>query len=110
MNLTNLVLLNYNLIVFMCVFLVRTAQGILIPNSAPQHRPRVRAVYHHQATADTQLSFTEGDIIALIGDKREGWQYGENLNTNKYVQKLIFSCFKGFKTSRNFLPNQLAAL
>lgn len=45
----------------------------------------MRAVYNHQATADTQLSFTEGDTIALIGDKREGWQYGENLATNRFV-------------------------
>ena len=57
----------------------------MIPNPHPQSRPQVRAMYTHQANSDTQLSFMEGDILALIGDKKEGWHYGENLSTHRYV-------------------------
>ncbi len=60
----------------------------MIPNSAPQSRNKVRAVYHHQAGTETQLSFGEGDVIALIGEKKEGWHFGENLSTNRYA--LVF--------------------
>ncbi|GIY43700.1 SH3 domain-containing protein, partial [Caerostris darwini] len=30
-----------------------------------------------------QLSFHEGDVIILIGDRNKGWQYGENLRNHR---------------------------
>ena len=47
-------------------------------------RTPVRALYTHNAVSDTQLSFCEGEIITAIGEKREGWQYGENMKTGRY--------------------------
>ncbi|PSN55567.1 hypothetical protein C0J52_12123 [Blattella germanica] len=40
-----------------------------------------RAMYAYLSSGDNQLSFLEGDIIALMGDRNKGWQFGENLRT-----------------------------
>ena len=41
------------------------------------------AVWGEPQHQQVSITFTEGDTIALVGGRREGWQYGENLNTNK---------------------------
>jgi hypothetical protein len=44
----------------------------------------VRAVYSHDGAGETKLSFVEGDIINIIGEKAsEGWQYGLNTRIGK---------------------------
>lgn len=43
--------------------------------------PLARALYAYLSSGDNQLSFLEGDILALLGDRTKGWQYGENLRT-----------------------------
>ena len=50
----------------------------------PGVSPQVQAVYTFDATVETQLSFKEGDILALMGEKSEGWQYGQNTRTGRY--------------------------
>ncbi|KAJ9591290.1 hypothetical protein L9F63_002164, partial [Diploptera punctata] len=40
-----------------------------------------RAMYAYLSSGENQLSFLEGDIIALMGDRNKGWQFGENLRT-----------------------------
>ncbi|KAF5280218.1 hypothetical protein FQA39_LY05352 [Lamprigera yunnana] len=40
-----------------------------------------KALYAYLSSGDNQLSFLEGDVIALIGDRNKGWQFGENLRT-----------------------------
>ncbi|XP_044269432.1 brain-specific angiogenesis inhibitor 1-associated protein 2 isoform X2 [Tribolium madens] len=61
----------------------------------PSHRPKsiavppppqwetqlARALYAYLSSGDNQLSFLEGDLIALIGERNKGWQFGENLRT-----------------------------
>ena len=61
-----------------------------IPKQDPPKLQHVRALYHHQGNNETQLSFNEGDTIALIGEKRDGWHYGENTTTNRYEQISVF--------------------
>lgn len=43
--------------------------------------PLARALYAYLSSGDNQLSFLEGDILALLGERTKGWQYGENLRT-----------------------------
>lgn len=66
----------------MCRFLI---VGILRPTTPLLGRPQVRAVYSHDGASETQLSFHAGDIINLVGEKRDGWQYGENSATHQLV-------------------------
>lgn len=40
-----------------------------------------RALYAYLSSGENQLSFHEGDLIALIGERNKGWQFGENLRT-----------------------------
>ena len=49
----------------------------------PTASPQVRAVYTFAATVETQLSFNEGDILVLLGEKSDGWQYGQNTKTGR---------------------------
>jgi hypothetical protein len=44
----------------------------------------VTATFAYIATGENQLSFFEGDKISVIGEKNEGWQFGENLRTSAY--------------------------
>ena len=56
--------------------------GLTIP--APQSRVQVRALYTHSGAGDSQLSFVAGDCVTLVGEEKEGWQYGENSRTRRY--------------------------
>jgi BAI1-associated protein 2 len=47
-------------------------------------RPIVKALYAYLSSGENQLSFLEGDRIALVGDRAKGWQFGENLRTQKF--------------------------
>ncbi|CAG2055251.1 unnamed protein product [Timema podura] len=38
-------------------------------------------MYAYLSSGDNQLSFLEGDIISLMGERNKGWQFGENLRT-----------------------------
>ena len=49
----------------------------------PPSGPQVQAVYTFEATVETQLSFKEGDVLMLMGEKSEGWQYGQNASTGR---------------------------
>lgn len=40
-----------------------------------------RALYAYLSSGENQLSFLEGDLISLIGERNKGWQFGENLRT-----------------------------
>ncbi|XP_034933963.1 trichohyalin isoform X2 [Chelonus insularis] len=40
-----------------------------------------RALFAYLSSGENQLSFLEGDLIALMGDRQKGWQFGENLRT-----------------------------
>ncbi|XP_031787661.1 trichohyalin isoform X2 [Nasonia vitripennis] len=40
-----------------------------------------RALFAYLSSGENQLSFHEGDLIALMGDRQKGWQFGENLRT-----------------------------
>lgn len=42
-----------------------------------------RAIYSYLSSGENQLSFHEGDLIALIGPANKGWQYGENLRSHR---------------------------
>lgn len=52
------------------------------PVSKSDHS-RVRALYSYLSSGEHQLSFHEGDIIVLIGDRNKGWQYGENQRNHR---------------------------
>ncbi|XP_034480781.1 brain-specific angiogenesis inhibitor 1-associated protein 2 isoform X3 [Drosophila innubila] len=47
-------------------------------------RPLVKALYAYMPSGENQLSFEEGDRIALVGAKVKGWQFGENLRTQHF--------------------------
>ncbi|XP_022805042.1 brain-specific angiogenesis inhibitor 1-associated protein 2-like protein 1 isoform X1 [Stylophora pistillata] len=44
---------------------------------------KLKANFAHTAAETSQLSFKEGDLINPISEVVSGWQYGENLKTNK---------------------------
>lgn len=44
----------------------------------------VPALYAYLSSGENQLSFYEGDKIMLIGEKTQGWQFGENTRNNTY--------------------------
>lgn len=44
----------------------------------------VTAIFDFMASAENQLNFHEGDKIHIIGEKTQGWQFGENLRSNQY--------------------------
>ncbi|XP_032593034.1 brain-specific angiogenesis inhibitor 1-associated protein 2 isoform X3 [Drosophila grimshawi] len=47
-------------------------------------RPLVKALYAYMPSGENQLSFEEGDRLALVGAKAKGWQFGENLRTQHF--------------------------
>ncbi|XP_055695862.1 uncharacterized protein LOC129797396 isoform X1 [Lutzomyia longipalpis] len=47
-------------------------------------RPVVKSLYAYLSSGENQLSFLEGDRIALVGDRAKGWQFGENLRTQMF--------------------------
>ncbi|XP_013788615.1 brain-specific angiogenesis inhibitor 1-associated protein 2-like, partial [Limulus polyphemus] len=46
-------------------------------------RQEVQAIYSYLSSGEHQLSFHEGDILVLIGQRNKGWQYGENLRNHR---------------------------
>lgn len=44
----------------------------------------MKALYAYMPSGENQLSFEEGDRIALVGAKAKGWQFGENLRTQHF--------------------------
>nr|XP_040220297.2 uncharacterized protein LOC120948238 [Anopheles coluzzii]XP_040220299.2 uncharacterized protein LOC120948238 [Anopheles coluzzii]XP_040220301.2 uncharacterized protein LOC120948238 [Anopheles coluzzii] len=54
------------------------------PDISHWERPTVKALYAYLSSGENQLSFLEGDRIALVGDRAKGWQFGENLRTQKF--------------------------
>lgn len=57
----------------------------LPPRTAAPLPPRsqVKAMYTFTAGVDNQLSFVDGDVITIMGENSDGWQYGQNNNTQK---------------------------
>lgn len=55
-------------------------------NLAPKWDQRTisRGLYAYLSSGENQLSFLEGDRIALVGDRAKGWQFGENLRTHTF--------------------------
>ncbi|KAG6445346.1 hypothetical protein O3G_MSEX003854 [Manduca sexta] len=52
------------------------------PTCTTRDPPLARALYAYAAAGDNQLSFQQGDVLALLGERTKGWQYGENLRTH----------------------------
>lgn len=52
-------------------------------SSSKSSNYHVRALYSYLSSGEHQLSFHEGDIIVLIGERNKGWQYGENLRNHR---------------------------
>ncbi|XP_041977918.1 uncharacterized protein LOC121732188 isoform X2 [Aricia agestis] len=52
------------------------------PTCTSRDPPLARALYAYAAAGDNQLSFQQGDMLVLLGDRTKGWQYGENLRTH----------------------------
>ncbi|KAK8395636.1 hypothetical protein O3P69_005622 [Scylla paramamosain] len=57
-------------------------RSMAIPEDSGR-RAMARALYPYLPSGDNQLSFNEMDLIALIGEKNKGWQYGENLRSQR---------------------------
>lgn len=49
----------------------------------PAHVGFAKSLYAYLSNGDNQLCFLEGDVIALIGERNRGWQFGENVRTQK---------------------------
>lgn len=67
----------------------------------------VRALYAYLSSGENQLSFHEGDLIALIGERNKGWQFGENLRTQcsgwfplAYTETLVDDSLRYFAANR----------
>ena len=68
--------------VFFAAKTLPSRPGMQIP-PPPSAAPQVQAVYTFAATVETQLGFNEGDILVLLGEKSEGWQYGLNTKSGR---------------------------
>ncbi|XP_026751479.2 uncharacterized protein LOC113511946 [Galleria mellonella] len=53
------------------------------PTCTSRDPPLARALYAYAAAGDNQLGFQQGDLLALLGERTKGWQYGENLRTHQ---------------------------
>lgn len=62
----------------------RSASEHSLASSPPSKISNVTALFAYEATGENQLSFSFGDKISVIGEKNEGWQFGENKRTNSY--------------------------
>ncbi|CAG5118135.1 unnamed protein product, partial [Candidula unifasciata] len=49
----------------------------MLPPLPPQGL-QVKALYAHVASNESQLKFNPGEMLTLIGDPAEGWNYGYN--------------------------------
>ncbi|KAK9693528.1 Variant SH3 domain [Popillia japonica] len=56
-------------------------KSIAVPPPPTWDTQLARALYAYLSSGENQLSFLEGDLIALIGERTKGWQFGENLRT-----------------------------
>lgn len=56
-------------------------KSIAVPPPPSWDTQLARALYAYLSSGENQLSFLEGDLIALIGERTKGWQFGENLRT-----------------------------
>nr|CAD7453900.1 unnamed protein product [Timema tahoe] len=56
-------------------------KSMAVPDRGGWDSPLARAMYAYLSSGDNQLSFLEGDIISLMGERNKGWQFGENLRT-----------------------------
>lgn len=54
-----------------------------MPRCQQQASSHVQAMYSYTSADDIQLNFMEGDIIAVLGERKDGWQYGENIHTKR---------------------------
>lgn len=52
------------------------------PTTTTREPPMARSLYAYAAAGENQLSFQQGDILALLGERTKGWQYGENLRSH----------------------------
>jgi BAI1-associated protein 2 len=59
----------------------RRPKSMAVPPPPQWDTQLARALYAYLSSGDNQLSFLEGDLIALIGERNKGWQFGENLRT-----------------------------
>lgn len=59
----------------------RRPKSIAVPPPPTWDTHLARALYAYLSSGENQLSFHEGDLIALIGERNKGWQFGENLRT-----------------------------
>ncbi|XP_030749278.1 uncharacterized protein LOC115877282 [Sitophilus oryzae] len=59
----------------------RRPKSLAVPPPPSWDTQLARALYAYLSSGENQLSFHEGDLIALIGDRNKGWQFGENLRT-----------------------------
>ncbi|PVD38842.1 hypothetical protein C0Q70_01466 [Pomacea canaliculata] len=54
------------------------------PPPEPPVGPQVQATYAHMPQQDCQLAFNVGDLITLLGEQVDGWQFGHNIHTGMY--------------------------
>ncbi|KAK9886735.1 hypothetical protein WA026_018386 [Henosepilachna vigintioctopunctata] len=59
----------------------RRPKSMAVPPPPQWDTQLARALYAYLSSGENQLSFLEGDLIALIGERNKGWQFGENLRT-----------------------------
>ncbi|CAH1156170.1 unnamed protein product [Phaedon cochleariae] len=59
----------------------RRPKSMAVPPPPSWDTQFARALYAYMSSGENQLSFLEGDLIALIGERNKGWQFGENLRT-----------------------------
>lgn len=59
----------------------RRPKSMAIPPPPQWDTQLARALYAYLSSGENQLSFLEGDLISLIGERNKGWQFGENLRT-----------------------------
>ena len=69
--------------------------------SVPMVGTQVQAMYSFEASIGNQLSFLEGDIIGVMGEISDGWQYGQNMRSQQYVYTVMISGNEPF-TATNF--------
>ncbi|XP_075231692.1 insulin receptor substrate 53 kDa [Lycorma delicatula] len=58
-------------------------KSMAVADSGGWENPLARALYAYLSSGENQLSFLEGDVIALMGERNKGWQFGENLRTQQ---------------------------
>ena len=67
--------------VFRFAFEDTQQKSTTMPMCQRQASSHVQAMYSYTSADDIQLNFMEGDIIAVMGERKDGWQYGENIHT-----------------------------